>query len=164
MFPVPARHKEPIVTHKILEKLAREQSALFELVEPLSEAELDVRYGDGWTVREILTHLWNAEEDHCRVIATIVKGDHDRLAGALNLENHNAARLQERGLLSKGEIFAGLAAQRGRTEGLFHKLTEEQLRLEGRHPALGQMTVDKIFRIIGIHMKMHAQEISEALQ
>jgi hypothetical protein len=152
------------VSHKILEKLAKEQSALYVLVEPLSEAQLDTHYGDGWTIREILTHLWNAEEDHCRVIATIAKGDHARLEGTLDLESHNATRLAERGTLTKADILAGLATQRARTEGLFNRLTEEQLSLEGRHPALGQMTIDKIFRIIGIHMKMHIQEINEALK
>lgn len=156
--------RNEIVTHKILEKLAKEQSTLFAVVDPLSEAELDKQYGDGWTIREILTHLWNAEEDHCRVIATIAKGEHERLEGSLDLETHNATRLQERGTLSKADIFAGLAAQRGRTEGLFNKMTEAQLGLEGRHPALGQMTIEKIFRIIGIHMKIHTQEISEALK
>lgn len=163
MFPHNPQRSE-MATPKILEKLAKEQSALVTVVESLSEADLDKQYGDGWTIREILTHLWNAEEDHCRVIATIVKGAHERLEGTLDLEAHNAARLQERGSLSKADILAGLATQRGRTEGLFHKMTEDQLALEGRHPALGQMSVEKIFRIIGIHMKMHTQEISEALK
>lgn len=152
------------MSHKILEKNAKEQSALFALVEPLSEAELDNQYGDGWTIREILTHLWNAEEDHCRVIATIAKGDHAKLEGSLDLENHNATRLAERGNQTKADILAGLAAQRARTEALFNRFSEEQLALEGRHPALGQMTIEKIFRIIGIHMKMHTQEIKEAMQ
>jgi len=152
------------VTHKILEKLAKEQSALFALVEPLSEAQLDTQYGEGWTIREILTHLWNAEEDHCRVIATIAKGEHARLEASLNLEEHNATRLAERGTLTKADVLAGLATQRARTEGLFNRFSEEQLALEGRHPALGQMSIDKIFRIIGIHEKMHVLEITEALK
>lgn len=152
------------MSHKLLEKLAKEQSALFTVVEPLSEAELDIHYGEGWTIREILTHLWNAEEDHCRVIATIAKGEHEKLSGELNLDDHNAARLQERGTMTKADLLAGLAAQRARTEGLFNRLGEEQLALEGRHPALGQITIEKIFRIIGIHMKMHLQEINEALK
>lgn len=152
------------MSHKILEKIAKDQSTLFALVEPLSEADLDKQYGDGWTIREILTHLWNAEEDHCRVIATIAKGEHEKLAAPLDLESHNATRLSERGVQTKADLLAGLAAQRARTEGLFNRLTEEQLTWEGRHPALGQMSIEKIFRIIGIHMKMHTQEIGEALK
>jgi hypothetical protein len=152
------------VSHKILDKLAKDLSALNTVVEPLSEADLDKQHGDGWTIREILTHLWNAEEDHCRVIATIAKGEHEKLAGDLNLDEHNSIRLNQRGSLSKADILAGLAAQRARTEGLFNRLSEEDLGLEGRHPALGQITIEKIFRVIGIHMKMHLQEIHEALK
>ncbi len=152
------------MSHKILDKLAKDLSALNTVVEPLSEADLDKQHGDGWTIREILTHLWNAEEDHCRVIATIAKGEHEKLAGDLNLDEHNSIRLNQRGSLSKADILAGLAAQRARTEGLFNRLSEEDLGLEGRHPALGQITIEKIFRVIGIHMKMHLQEIHEALK
>ncbi len=152
------------MAHKTLEKLAKEQDALFALVEPLTETQLDRQYGDGWTVRDILTHLWNAEEDHCRVIAVIARGDGDKIPAQFDLDHHNDDRLKARGHLTKADLLAGLRAQRERTEGLFDRMTEEQLEMSGRHPALGEMAVGKIFRIIGIHEKMHAQEIAEALK
>ena len=152
------------MSHKTLDKLAKEQASLFALVEPLSEEQLDRQHGDGWTVREILTHLWNAEEDHCRVISVIARGDGDKIPTEFNLAHHNDQRLTERGHLSKADLLAGLQAQRVRTEGLFARMTDEQMEISGRHPALGEMSVGNIFRIIGIHEKSHIQEITEALK
>lgn len=149
--------------HPTLEKLTRDRERLVALVETLSEEELAKSVDDSWTVRDTLTHLANAEEDHCKVIAVAVRGDPERLPQQLDLNDHNARRLQERGVLGRGELLAAMAAQRERTEALFARVKDEHLELPVRHPALGETTVGKIFRIIGIHEKMHLKEIEEAL-
>lgn len=156
-------HKERIVAHQTLEKIAKERQSLLALVADLSEEALDQKHGDGWTVRETLTHLVNAEEDHCRVIAVVARGESERLPTDFSLDEHNRQRLEERGTLALPALLAALAEQRQKTESLFDRLSAEQLDLPAHHPALGETTIGKIFRIIGIHEKMHAQEISAAL-
>jgi uncharacterized damage-inducible protein DinB len=152
------------VAHPILEKLSRERESLLATVAGLQGESLGRRVGDGWTVREVLTHLVNAEEDHCKVIALTVRGDTGRLPGTFSLDHHNAQRLQERGELSLEQILAALSDQRQRTRELFERLNEEQLEMPVRHPALGETTVSKIFRIIGLHERMHLKEIVTALE
>ena len=67
------------------------------------------------------------------------------------------------GLNDLDAILAAMAAQRERTEALFDKMSDEQLDKPFRHPALGETSVGKVFRIIGIHERMHLQEIEAAL-
>jgi uncharacterized damage-inducible protein DinB len=152
------------VAYPILEKLTRERESLLVTIKGLEGESLDRRVGEGWTVREVLTHLVNAEEDHCKVIALTVRGDAGRLPGEFSLDDHNAQRLSERGQLSLDQILDALSDQRKRTRDLFERLNEEQLEMPVHHPALGETKVSKIFRIIGLHERMHLKEIVTALQ
>ncbi len=147
----------------ILEKLAKQREQLIAVVGALPEEAMERAVEGEWSIRDCLTHLANAEEDHCRVIAVAVRGDGARLPASLDLDEHNRQRLAQRGRLERDDILAAMAAQRERTEALFNRLSEEQLELAVRHPALGDMTVAKIFRIIGLHEKMHLKEIEAAL-
>jgi uncharacterized damage-inducible protein DinB len=150
------------MTHRTLEKLAASRQALLDQIADLSEDALDQRYGDGWTIREILTHLLNAEEDHCRVIAVVAKGEAHRIPAVFALDEHNQARLTERGRLSRSALLAALDEQRSKTEALFNRLSEDQLAMIAPHPALGEKTLDEIFRVMALHERMHTREIAIA--
>ncbi|MCB9128377.1 MAG: DinB family protein [Ardenticatenales bacterium] len=152
------------MAHKILDKLDQQRRETWAVVESLSEEDLARPVDGNWTVRNVLTHLLNAEEDHCRVIAVAVRGEVDKLAAPFDLDGHNQARLEARGALSHAQLLEGLTAQRERTTKLFAEVGEAQLDHEVPHPALGETTVGKIFRIIGLHEKMHLKEIVDALQ
>lgn len=151
------------MTHPTLTKLARNRERLLDQVSGLPDEKLDLCLSDGWTIRETLTHLLNAEEDHCRVIAVIARGQTDRLPTAFDLDAHNAQRLQERGRLALSDLINGLAAQRERTIALFSRLSETQLALSGPHPALGEMTIGNIFRVIAMHEQIHTRDIQALL-
>ena len=149
--------------HRTLEKLAKERDALFARVRGLPDAALDRARGDGWTIRETLTHLLNAEEDHAKIIALAARGDESRLPASIDLDAHNAERIAARGTLALDALLDAMTAQRARTEALFESMSDEQLDKPFRHPALGETTVGKVFRIIGLHERMHLQEIEAAL-
>jgi len=151
------------MTHPTLTKLAHNREKLIALVSNLSEDELDQRLPDGWTIRAALTHLLNAEEDHCQISGVIASGEIDRLPPTIDIDAYNAERLAARGHLSRDELFAALAAQRERTIMLFNLLTEDQLARSGPHPALGEMTAGDILRVIAIHEQMHTRDIAAAL-
>jgi uncharacterized damage-inducible protein DinB len=149
--------------HPTLTKLAKTREKLLAVVSSLSEDTLDRQSAEGWTIRETLTHLLNAEEDHCRVIAVIARGDADRLPRNFRLDEHNQRRLAERGRLTLVDLLAALAAQRQRTDALFNRLSDDQLTLTGPHPALGEMALGDIFRVIAIHEQAHTREIQALL-
>jgi uncharacterized protein (TIGR03083 family) len=151
------------MTHALLTKLARSREKLLALVSDLSEEALDLPLSDGWTIRAALTHLLNAEEDHCRISAVIASGEIERLPPSIDIDTYNAERLATRGRLNRTELLAALAAQRDRTITLFNRLTEDQLTRSGPHPALGEMTTANVFRVIAVHEQMHTRDIAALL-
>lgn len=133
------------------------------VVEPLTEDDLDRPAAGDWTIRQILSHLVTSEEDHRQVIEVIVRGETDRLPREFALDAHNARRLAELGQLSREALLAALAEQRAQTVALVQHLDEAALAQRGPHPALGEMSVDDIFRIIAVHEQRHLRDIQAAL-
>jgi uncharacterized damage-inducible protein DinB len=152
------------MSHPTLDKLAKSREKLLAAVSALPEETLDLHSADGWTIRETLTHLVNSEEDHCRVIAAVVRGEAHRLPSNFDLNQHNAARLAERGHLTRAELFKALDTQRQRTVALFNSLGEDQMALVGTHPALGETTVSNVFRVLAMHEQMHTRDIQAVLK
>jgi uncharacterized damage-inducible protein DinB len=151
--------------HQILVKLAKSRESLLRVVADLSEETLDLSSGDGgWTIRNILTHVLNAEEDHCQVIAVVADGQADRLPATLVLDEHNERRVAERGRMSHQALLDALAEQRRRTEALFNRLSADQLGWVAHHPVLGEKTLDEIFRILSLHDRLHTKEITAILE
>jgi uncharacterized protein (TIGR03083 family) len=151
------------MTHPTITKLARSRERLLALVSGLSEDALDQCLPGGWTIRTVLTHLLNTEEDHCQISATIASGEIERLPPTIDIDAYNAERLAARGHLTRDALFAELAVQRERTIALFNRLTEDQLARSGPHPALGEMTAGNIFRVIAMHEQMHTRDIAALL-
>lgn len=147
------------MTHATLTRLAQHRDTLLGMVADLPEEALDWRAEEGWSIRQILTHLVNAEEDHRAIIEAVVDGNTDRIPIEFDIDTHNNGRVAGRGHLDKAGLLAGLAAQRELTQDLFERLSEAQLDLLAPHPALGEMSLGNIFRVIAMHEKMHAREI-----
>jgi uncharacterized damage-inducible protein DinB len=51
------------MAHERLQKLTSARAKLLDAVKDLSEEEFDRQHGDGWTIREILTHLLSTEAE-----------------------------------------------------------------------------------------------------
>lgn len=150
--------------HPPLDRLNKSRARLLAVVEPLTEDDLDRPAAGDWTIRQILSHLVTSEEDHRQVIEVIVQGKADRLPREFALDAHNARRLAELGQLSREALLAALAEQRAQTVALVQRLDEAALAQRGPHPALGEMSVDDIFRIIAVHEQRHLRDIQAALR
>lgn len=149
--------------HPILDRLHASRARLLAVVEPLTEADLDRPAAGEWTIRQILMHLIASEDDHRRVVEAILRGESDRLPHDFSLDAHNAHRLAEVGWLEREALQTALQAQRARTLALAEGLDDEALAQRGRHPALGEMSVGDILRIIAVHELRHLRDIQAAL-
>ena len=149
--------------HPIHTKLARNRAKLLDVLSTLADDQLDQRSAEGWSIREMLTHLLNAEEDNTEVITAIVEGNSDQIPAEFDLDAHNVQRVNEREAMTLDELLVALAAQRERTESLLGGLSEGHLQLTGRHPLAGDSTVNDIFRFIVLHDPLHARDIKAIL-
>ena len=151
------------MAHSIHTKLARNRAKLLDVVATLSEAQLDLRGAEGWSIREMLIHILNAEEDNIRVAAAIAGGRADLIPEAFDLDAHNQRRVAERGTLSRADLLAALAVQRTRTEALLARLSADQLARVGWHPLAGEATVSDVLRFIVLHDPLHLRDIKAIL-
>jgi uncharacterized damage-inducible protein DinB len=148
----------------LIDKLASAREEILQTIEGLDEGALTWKPGDGrWSTKETLAHLASAEGSHRQVAQAIAAGQTVDVPD-FNLDTWNAARVAERRQQSIEEILKEMAAERQRTLSVLQDLENEALDRQGHHPALGETTVLKVFRIIPIHERWHLKDIKQLLE
>ena len=142
--------------------VAREE--ILQTIEGLDEGALTWKPGDGrWSIKETLAHLASAEGSHRQVAQAIAAGQTVDVSD-FDLDTWNAARVAKRRQRSMDEILEEMASERQRTLSALRDLEGEALDREGLHPALGETTVLRVFRIVPIHERWHLKDIKQLLE
>ena len=76
-----------------------------------------------------------------------------------DLDFWNRRQVEKRAGKSPSDLLAELESSRAAILKLLTDLPEPTLDLPVRHPAYGDMTVEDVFRILGFHERLHADEI-----
>jgi uncharacterized damage-inducible protein DinB len=148
----------------LVDKLAAARQEILQTIEGLDEEALTWQPGDGrWSIKETLAHLASAEGSHRQVAQAIAAGQTVDVPD-FDLDTWNAGRVSERRQRSIDENLEEMDAERQRTLSALQDLENEALDHQGLHPALGETTVLKIFRIIPIHERMHLKDIRQLLE
>jgi uncharacterized damage-inducible protein DinB len=149
---------------KLIDKLAAAREDILQTIEDLDEGALAWQPGDGrWSIKETLAHLASAEGSHRQVAQAIAAGQTVDVPD-FDLDAWNAAQVAKRRQRSIDEILEEMAAERQRTLSALQDLEGEALDREGLHPALGETTVLRVFRIIPIHERWHLKDIKQLLE
>jgi uncharacterized damage-inducible protein DinB len=144
----------------IAARLAAARSKLLASLADLDEAGWDWRPGDGrWSVRQTLAHVGAAQWSHLQVARRFAAGRPVDLPG-FDLDAWNAAAVEERAAWSKAEVLADLDAAQQASLDFLNQLDDEQLGRTGVHPALGEVTVGQVLRVIGVHDGLHRRDIA----
>jgi uncharacterized damage-inducible protein DinB len=148
----------------LIDKLAAARGEILQTIEGLDEGALTWKPGDArWSIKETLAHLASAEGSHRQVAQAIAVGQTVDVPD-FDLDTWNAARVAERRQQSMDEILEEMAAERQHTLSALHDLEDEALDRQGLHPALGETTVLKVFRVIPIHERWHLKDIRQLLE
>jgi len=143
----------------IIAKLEDDYQRLRETIAGVPETRLtSSSTGDGWSAREILAHLANAEREHREVAKAILDGRTFELAN-FDLDRWNQAGVARRARQDVRAILDDLEAEHRAMIAFAAALSPEELEKKGRHPALGELSVRKLLRIVGLHQRMHQREI-----
>ena len=116
---------------------------------------------EGWTVKDVVTHLAANQPTQPVLIRSILDGKGGTRPD-FDLDFFNRRGLEKRQGKSIDELKSELAAGHTDTLNLLDNLTEEQLAAQGKHPR-GAMTVADIFRTIAWHDREHTGHIRAAL-
>ncbi len=118
--------------------------------------------GMGWTPREVLCHLLNAEQGFHYPISDILLGG----PGSPEDVDIDALNEQQVGGMDCTDIAAirdAFSQARITTIEIVRKMQPADLDREGRHPFFGRTTVDKMLKLIYRHNMIHQRDIRRAL-
>lgn len=149
---------------KILSRMQTTRDELLDLVEGLDRASLAWRLPEGgWSVRENLAHLVDAEHAHRRFVDAVLQGRSTHLEG-FDLDRWNQEHVARRAEQSLAEILFALRAERQKTLDFVSAIPSHAWEQKGHHPALDEVSVRQVVKVIGIHERMHLKDIRRLLE
>jgi len=115
-----------------------------------------------WEVRDLVAHFVSAEERLLELAQDVASGGQGAPAGfdyhAFNAEEHQ--RLQNK---SPEELLRALDEARRATLEWVRTLEDARLDLVGRHPALGEITLETMLTAIYGHQLLHMRDLQSRL-
>ena len=149
---------------KIKDKLTAARGRLLAAVDGLDGALWDWQPADGrWSVRLTLAHVGSAQWSHLEVARRLASGKTVELPG-FNLDAWNEAQVAERANWSVDQVLADLEAAQQASFAFLDGLDAETLARTGTHPALGEMNVGQVIRVIGLHDNLHRRDLLRLLE
>ena len=116
-----------------------------------------------WTVRDLLAHFLSAEEGLLHIMQDVATGG----PGAPEDFDYNAYNADEQVRLAgvpPHQLLADLAAAREVTIAWAAGLAEADLERTGRHPALGEITLEVFLNAVYGHQLMHVRDLQARLR
>lgn len=118
--------------------------------------------GLGWTVRQLVHHLADADKGHNNQVMNIADG-RDIIPEDFDIERYNASVTRKTAEKTVEESREGLAQSREKLMTWLGILDESKLDIQGRHASLRILTVEQILGVLADHERGHAQDIASAL-
>lgn len=116
-----------------------------------------------WTAHSVLAHLVSAEGYLQRMIADIQAGGPGAPPG-VDVDAINAAEVAALTRFGPAELIEQLRQARARMIELVSAFADEDLDRRGRHPVLGEMTLEDFIKLVYRHDKMHLRDVQHALR
>jgi DinB superfamily len=118
--------------------------------------------GSGWVVRDAFEHLIISEETLQQLFERVVREgrgvDED-----FSADRFNAEHTGELAGLSWDELHARYTATRRSMAEFTRPLSDEQLAVRARHPALGITSLEEMIKLIYVHHSMHMRDVRRVL-
>ncbi len=148
----------------ILPKMLSTRDELLALVEDLDQAALTWRPSEGaWSIRDNLAHLVDAERAHRRFVEVVLEARSIHLEG-FDLDRWNQEHVARRADQSIDEILDALRVERQKTLAFISTIPPDAWEKRGDHPALGDVSVRQVIKVIGVHERMHLKEMRNLLK
>ncbi len=115
-----------------------------------------------WTVRDVAAHLLSAE-DGLRGVGQEVAAGAPGSPQGVDYDGLNADEQCRLAGIPTAQLLGGLVASRRATIAWVETLADAQLDLQGRHPALGEITLETHINAIYGHSLMHLRDLRPLL-
>jgi len=118
--------------------------------------------GAQWTVRGVLEHLIVSETQLQQLFEAIVRTGMGAPEG-MNVDALNLERTGSLFPLNREDILNYYTSTRRATIEFAQTLTDEQLAIRARHPAIGESALEDQLKLIYLHHQMHVRDVKKAL-
>ena len=115
-----------------------------------------------WKVRDLAAHLLSSEENLLELAQNVASGGQGAPAG-FDYDAFNAQEQQRLQNKSPEELLRALDEARRATLEWVRTLEDERLDLVGRHPALGEITLETMLTAIYGHQLLHMRDLQSRL-
>ena len=148
----------------LLRRLTETGQATHDYFASLGVAELErpVFHEPEWTARDMFAHLITTERAIRPLILAITRGDPGAPPG-YDIDAANARLLEEMRELTIPDLLTAWASERAATVEAFRPLDVSALERRGRHPFLGETTVDDMIQLMYRHEMLHARDVRRGL-
>jgi hypothetical protein len=135
-----------------------------EILDGLSDSDLDCPANPEWTVRDLLIHLVTSERGVQDVVQGFLRGE-SIVPSDFDLDRWNRKQVSKSGLGDVGleGLRQALSATRERTIGLFDRLVDSDLERRGRHALGREVSLAETLRIVAAHERVHMEEVNYAV-
>jgi len=149
---------------KIKARIAMARTKLLAAVEGLDAASWDWQPRDGrWSVRLTLAHVGSAQWSHLEVVRRLIAREPVALPD-FELDAWNLAQVAKRADWTAAQVLADLETAHQQTLAFLDRLGAEKLDIVGLHPALGEISVGQVFRVIALHDSLHRRDIVQLVR
>lgn len=153
-------------SNQLADKLLSEGERTAAYFRGLSAEAWDTRlYVDGahWTVKQALEHLCVSEHSLRRLAEEIVFAGGGGSPENFSIDAFNQSKTGRFASLTNNALVALYLETRRASAEFARGLTDEQLAMRGRHPAMGDSAVSDFFRMMYMHNTMHIKDIKKVV-
>ncbi len=151
-------------TDQLAGKLASEGEKTLAFFQSLPDTAWNARvYQDGamWKVRDVFEHLCVSEHSLRRLFEQILVTGRGAPED-FDIDAFNAAKTGRFASLSRDELLALYDETRRATIAFTRSLTDEQLAMRARHPAMGDASLEEMLKMVYLHHQMHVRDVKRA--
>jgi uncharacterized protein (TIGR03083 family) len=135
----------------------------FESLEPGEWTAPVYREGSAWSAQDLLSHFVSAERSVGRLLEDVLQGGPGAPAN-FDIDGFNAAEVDALRPLSPAARLQAFRDARQQTLERVAGLDAADLRRRGRHPWLGDTTIEDIVQMIYRHTMIHVRDARKALE
>ena len=144
----------------LIAKLEKGQQKTQEILAGLSGEQWGhVIYPDPypWTMRDLLAHFLSSEIELLQLVQDVASGGTGAPEG-FDYNGFNASEHRRLGSEDSAVLISELAGARARTLAWLQSVRDEDLDRLGRHPALGEVTLETMILAIYGHVLLHMRD------
>lgn len=119
--------------------------------------------GTTWTIRNVLAHFVTSERGLVKLFERI-RQTGEGAADDFSIDRYNATMQERTREMTPQELLEQFKEIRANTIAWVSSLKEEDLRITGRHPFLGQTVLREMIKMLYIHNLTHYRDMKKVLR